>query len=104
MEAHSRRVWARYSAYSWRRQYSRRCDNDIQHIAGEDNIVADAISRLPTATGGQSEQRTEAQGPSKMLTDAEHFVLEKDEAFPLTLSQVRREQNKSSIQIIQNFN
>lgn len=68
---------------------------DIQHISGEDNIVADAISRLPTTTNeDQNEQSTEAQGSSsEMLAEMEMFVLDDDEeAFPLNLSLVRKTQ------------
>ena len=37
---------------------------DIQHVSGEDNVVADAMSRLPTTNQDQRELRTDAQGLS----------------------------------------
>ena len=68
---------------------------DIMHIKGEDNIVADAISRLPTANNDQREPCTEAQDQlSKTLTEREMLILEDDEPFPLNLSQVQRIQQK----------
>ncbi len=70
---------------------------DIRHIAGVDNIVADAISRLPTTATDQTEQRTEAQDLQDRMsvTKLESLVLEDDsEAFPLELSQVRRIQQQ----------
>ena len=54
---------------------------DIKHISGEMNVVADAISRLPTTTTDQDEPSTEALD----LSEKENFILE-DEAFPLELS------------------
>ena len=41
---------------------------DIRHIAGIDNVVADAISRLPTTATDQSEPRTEVQGLKDKLS------------------------------------
>ena len=68
---------------------------DIKHIKGEENTVADAISRLPTASNDQEqEQSTVAQGQTKAVTKGEHLVLEDEEQFPLNLSIVRRTQNK----------
>ncbi len=68
---------------------------DIRHISGEDNIVADAISRLPTATTNQKEPSTDALDSSgKTPAEEEVLVLEDDEAFPLNLSLVRRTQQK----------
>ena len=68
---------------------------DIRHITGEDNIVADVISRLPTAENDQNENHTESQGlVSKILPKMEHSVLEDDEIFPLYLSLVHRMQQK----------
>ena len=63
---------------------------DIRHISGEDNVVADAISRLPTANKDQKETRNDTQG----LFKEENLVLKDDEAFPLELSLLRKEQNK----------
>ena len=67
---------------------------DIRHIKGEDNIVADAISRLPTTNEDLKELRTTARDPSNEAFDeSELLVLEEDEnAFPLDLSLVRRRQ------------
>ena len=44
---------------------------DIRHIKGEDNIVADAMSRLPTTNKDQKEQCTDAQDSTriKMLSN-----------------------------------
>ena len=53
-------------------------------------MVADAISRLPTASRDQNETRNDTQG----LFKEENLVLEDDDAFPLELSLVRKEQNK----------
>ena len=61
---------------------------DIKHISGEMNVVADAISRLPTTTTDQDEPSTEALD----LSGKENFILE-DESFPLDLSLVQRTQN-----------
>ena len=62
---------------------------DIRHIKGEDNIVADAISRLPTASQDPSENRTESHDLSEA---AECLPLENEEGFPLLLSNVRKRQ------------
>ena len=82
---------------------------DIIHIKGEDNIVADAISRLPTATKNQRESSTVTLGSKdKKSTEEEIFVLEDDESFPLDLSLVRRTQqyelnkNKNNIKQLLN--
>jgi len=59
---------------------------DIRHIKGEDNIVADAISRLPTAKQDPSENHTESHG---LATEAaECLPLENEVGFPLLLSNV----------------
>ena len=56
---------------------------DILHIKGEDNIVADAISRLPTANEDQNKSRTEIQGlSSEMLAKMEYLVFKDDKEFP----------------------
>ena len=66
---------------------------DIKHISGEDNIVADAISRLPTANKDQNEICTDTLGPlSETLTELEQLVLEEDEGFPLNLPAVQKAQ------------
>ena len=68
---------------------------DIQHISGDDNIVADAISRVPTANQDQIETCTDTQDPlSKTLMELEHLVLEEDEGFPLNLPLVQKAQQK----------
>ena len=64
---------------------------DIQHIKGEDNIVADAMSRLPTNNKDQSEPSTDVQGlSSKVLASMEMFALEEKETSPLDLSLVQK--------------
>ena len=79
---------------------------DIRHIKGEENIVADAISRLPTANNDPEEQGTEAQGQARIAESEEHLALEDEEEFPLNLSLVRRIQqrelkhNKSKIKTL----
>ena len=68
---------------------------DIKHIKGEDNTVADAISRLPTANQDQIESCTDTQDPlSKTLTESEYLVLEEDEGFPLNLPIVQQAQKE----------
>ena len=70
---------------------------NIRHIKGEDNIVADAISRLPTASQDPSEHSTEVLGLQNemFLTQYESMVLDdSDEGFPLELSKVRKTQQK----------
>lgn len=70
---------------------------DIRHIKGEENIVADAMSRLPTANKDQKEHCTEVQDLKNELfaTNAANNILdEDDERFPLELPLVQREQNK----------
>ena len=67
---------------------------DIKHIKGEENIVADAISRLPTANQDQEEHCTEASGLTKNVILGEHLALEDEEEFPLNLPLVQRAQNK----------
>lgn len=57
------------------------------------NIVADLISRLPTAENDQNESHTESQGlASKILPKMEHSVLKDEEVFPLYLPLVHRMQ------------
>ncbi len=84
---------------------------DIKHISGEDNIVADAISRLPTADTDKNKLSTEAPYPlTKTVNEMEKLVLEDDGAFPLDLSLVRRTQqkeinkNNSELQKLLNIN
>jgi uncharacterized protein YlaN (UPF0358 family) len=68
---------------------------DIRHISGEDNVVADAISRLPTATQDQIENCTDTQDPwGENDITAEAFILDDNETFPLQLSLVQKEQQK----------
>ena len=62
---------------------------NIRHIKGEDNIVADAISRFPTASQDPSKNRTESHDLSEA---AECLPLENEEGFPLLLSNVRNRQ------------
>lgn len=62
---------------------------DIQHISEEDNIVADAMSRLPTITEDQQELCTVALDPTRM----EMFILDEEISFPLVLSLVQKTQN-----------
>ena len=67
---------------------------DIIHISGEKNVVADAMSRLPTTNQDQKELSTDAQDPpSKILDKSEMFILDEEESFPLDLSLVQRTQN-----------
>ena len=60
------------------------------HVSGEDNVVADAISRLPTATTNQREPSTDALDSSgKVPAEEEVLVFDNNEAFPLNLSLVQ---------------
>ena len=66
---------------------------DIRHISGVENVVADAISRLPMAQNDENESST-----SKIQRQMnEMFNLEQDESndngFPLQLSEVQRIQS-----------
>jgi len=67
----------------------------IKHIAGEDNIVADALSRLPT-TDTESNRSSSTEGGHDSLN--EMFLNERSEAddtgFPLEISIVQRIQNE----------
>jgi hypothetical protein len=69
---------------------------DIRHISGVDNIVADAISRLPTANKDEEEPRTEVQRLNEMFinNEANDLLAENDESFPLDLLQVREAQQE----------
>ena len=55
---------------------------EIIHIKGEDNIAADAISRIPTYQG------------SEILSEMEHLILEDEESFPLNLPLVQKAQQQ----------
>ena len=70
---------------------------DIRHISGEDNIVADAISRIPTTAIDQNRKSTEFedQENGKFLTKSSEFlVLQNEERFPLDIPLVQKEQTK----------
>ena len=81
---------------------------DIQNISKKDNIVADAISRMPTANTDQREPSTEVQGlSSETLAELEQLVLEDDESFPLQLYLVQKiikELNTKSNKLRQSIN
>jgi hypothetical protein len=67
---------------------------NIQHIAGNDNVVADMLSHVPSANSDQDELETsDAQYHAKEI-----FVIEEnitnDDGFPLTLIKVFNEQQK----------
>jgi hypothetical protein len=66
---------------------------DIRHISGVENVVADAISRLPMAQNDENESST-VKIQRQMN---EMFNLEQDESndkgFPLQLSEVQRIQS-----------
>ena len=65
--------------------------HNIQHIAGVDNKVADALSRLPWANTDREDDSTESlcQTNKLFMTNGEAT----DDSFPLKLSTVLREQN-----------
>jgi hypothetical protein len=67
---------------------------DIRHISGVENVVADAISRLPMAQNDENESSTVKRIQRQMN---EMFNLEQDESndngFPLQLSEVQRIQS-----------
>ena len=62
---------------------------DICHIKGASNVVADAISRLPTANKDQNEKHMETQDPELK----EMLALQDEEPFPLNLSVICKAQN-----------
>ena len=69
--------------------------HDIKDFSGEENKVADAISRLPTASKNQNEYCTDTQDLlSKPPTELEQLVLEEDGGFPINLSAVQQAQQK----------
>ena len=65
---------------------------DIRHISGEDNVVADAISRLPTAATEQNDVRDDSQvlqDEIKSTFFGEILNLDEEhESFPLDISLV----------------
>jgi hypothetical protein len=63
---------------------------NIQHIPGVDNIVADTLSRLPSANTDRAEDDTSPETNKMFVTNGTAT----DDSFPLTLSSVLREQNK----------
>ena len=67
---------------------------DIRHISGEDNIVAIAISRLPTANKDKKGPRTQVQRRDEMFINNEaNDLLDEDEYhFPLDLLTVQKAQ------------
>ena len=67
---------------------------DIRHIKGEENVVADAISRLPTANDGQIEECTSTHDRAKIAVEEEHLALEDEEEFPLNLALVQKAQQR----------
>ena len=66
----------------------------IQHIAGIDNIIADTLSRLPSANNDKSFPSTPSQESChvKELFAINATTMNGD--FPLNLSLVQEEQNK----------
>lgn len=82
---------------------------DIKHIKGTENIVSDAISRLPTTNKDQKEQCTKAYDLlSETLKETEQIIFEEEESFPLNLSLVRwtqqQELNASNSKLKQTVN
>ena len=71
---------------------------DIRHISGEDNAVADAISRLPTAATELKDIRNDSQVLQDEIKSAFFGEIlnldEEHESFPLDISLVREEQQK----------
>ena len=69
---------------------------DIRHIAGEDNTIADALSRMPTTNIQDSTRSSSTEEDHESLN--EMFYQEKEQSndtgFPLELSEVQRIQNK----------
>ena len=65
---------------------------NIQHIAGLDNVVADTLSRLPSAN---TDEKDSPCTPLDSHQANELFALDNEtESFPLSLSLVHREQQK----------
>jgi len=67
---------------------------DIRHIAGEDNTIADALSRMPTTNLTESIQSSRTEGDHDSLNEMFYQEKTKDTRFPLELSEVQRIQNK----------
>ena len=70
---------------------------DIRHISGEDNIVADAISRLPTTKIDQKTKSTEFEDQENRKfspKSSEFLVLQNEDRFPLDVLLVQKEQQK----------
>ena len=65
---------------------------NIQHIPGVDNIVADTLSRLPSANTDREDDSTERLCRTNKLFVTNETAT--DDSFPLTLSTVLREQDK----------
>ena len=65
---------------------------NIQHIAGVDNIIADTLSRLPSANNDESIPST-SQG-SRHVKDLFAINATTTSGSPLNLSLVQEEQNK----------
>jgi len=70
---------------------------DIRHIAGEQNTIADALSRMPTTNLQESNRSSCTEGDHESLNGMFYYQ-EKEKAnvtgFPLELSEVQRIQNK----------
>jgi hypothetical protein len=68
----------------------------IKHISGQDNIVADTLSRLPTTTLDETERSTDGSHHLAKRVFAASLIrkhISEDIGFPLALSIVQREQN-----------
>ena len=56
---------------------------DIQRISGEENIVADAMSKFSTTNHDQKEPSIDDRGPSSnVLAKFEMFILHEEAFFP----------------------
>jgi len=66
---------------------------NIQHIAGVDNIVADTLSRLPSANIERDDPST-SQGQFRANEFFAFNAQAVDDGFPLALLTVQQEQNK----------
>ena len=79
---------------------------DIQHIQGHENIIADAMSRMPTTTTDQREHHTSVQDlmdKSMSTINGEFHVFQEEDIFPLDYSLVQQEQEKELKTKIPNY-
>jgi len=74
---------------------------DISHIAGEQYMIAEALSRIPTTNLTESDRSSRTEGDHYSWNEMFHQekAKTKDTGFPLELSEVQRIQNKELDQL-----